>query len=48
MGCAPLAASWWTRSRPCRARMGRRIGHLAIADVLRLDRAVMVFLGLAG
>ena len=31
-----------------RTRMGRRIGHLARADVLRLDRAVMVFRGLAG
>jgi mRNA interferase MazF len=31
-----------------RAPMGRRIGQLASADVLRLDRAVMVFLGLDG
>ena len=30
-----------------RARMGR-IGQLASADLVRLDRAVMVFLGLAG
>ena len=31
-----------------RARMGRRIGQLASADLVRLGRAVMVFLGLAG
>jgi mRNA interferase MazF len=31
-----------------RARVGRRIGWLSAAEVVRLDRAVMVFLGLAG
>ncbi len=31
-----------------RANLGRCIGHLAAADMLRLDRAIVVFLGLAG
>jgi len=31
-----------------RAKLGRRIGQLEDKDVLRLNRAVMVFLGLAG
>ena len=31
-----------------RARVGMRIGRLADEDLLRLNRAVMVFLGLAG
>jgi mRNA interferase MazF len=31
-----------------RTRMGRRLGRLAPGDVIRVDRAVMVFLGLAG
>jgi mRNA interferase MazF len=31
-----------------KSRLGRRIGLLAKDDVLRLDRAIMVFLGLAG
>jgi mRNA interferase MazF len=30
-----------------RERLGRRIGRLAAADMTRLDRAVLVFLGLA-
>ena len=31
-----------------RARLGNRIGRLGDADILRLNRAVLVFLGLAG
>jgi mRNA interferase MazF len=31
-----------------RAALGRRIGRLADADILRLNRAMIVFLGLAG
>lgn len=31
-----------------RRRMGRRLGTLAPADMIRVNRAVMVFLGLAG
>jgi mRNA interferase MazF len=31
-----------------RTRVGRRLGTLAPADLGRVDRAVMVFLGLAG
>ncbi|MEX1103490.1 MAG: type II toxin-antitoxin system PemK/MazF family toxin [Dehalococcoidia bacterium] len=31
-----------------RTRLGRRIGRLDDADVLRLNRSIMVFLGLAG
>ena len=31
-----------------KAKLGRRIGQLEDRDVLRLNRAVMVFLGLAG
>jgi mRNA interferase MazF len=31
-----------------RSSLGRRIGHLAPDDEIRLDRAMMVFLGLAG
>ena len=31
-----------------RARLGRRIGSLDGADLLRLNRGLMVFLGLAG
>lgn len=31
-----------------KARMGRRIGALAPEDMMRLNRAVVVFLGLAG
>lgn len=31
-----------------RARLGRRIGSLEGADLLRLNRGLMVFLGLAG
>jgi len=31
-----------------RTKMGARIGRLSDADVLRLNRAVLVFLGLAG
>ena len=31
-----------------RAKLGERIGRLADEDVVRLDRAVVVFLGLAG
>jgi mRNA interferase MazF len=30
-----------------RERLGRRIGRLAAADMTRLDRALLVFLGLA-
>lgn len=30
-----------------RDRMGERIGHLGDADVVRLNRAILVFLGLA-
>jgi mRNA interferase MazF len=30
-----------------KARLGRRIGRLADADVLRLNRAILVFFGLA-
>lgn len=31
-----------------RTKLGKRIGHLSEADVLRLNRAVLVYLGLAG
>lgn len=31
-----------------KSRLGRRIGRLADADVVRLDRAILIFLGLAG
>ena len=31
-----------------KTKLGRRIGSLAIADMLRLDRAMLVFLGIAG
>ncbi len=31
-----------------RNKLGRRIGHLADTDMLRLNRAIVVFLGLAG
>jgi mRNA interferase MazF len=31
-----------------KTKMGTRIGALAAADLVRLDRALMVFLGLAG
>jgi mRNA interferase MazF len=31
-----------------RTNLGRCIGRLAAADMLRLDRAIVVFLGLAG
>ncbi len=31
-----------------RDKLGRRIGRLAREDIVRLDRAMMVFLGLAG
>jgi mRNA interferase MazF len=31
-----------------RGKLGRRIGRLGAADLARLDRALMVFLGLAG
>lgn len=31
-----------------RTKLGKRIGRLSDADVLRLNRAVLVFLGLAG
>ena len=31
-----------------RAKLGRRLGHLDPADMVRLERAVLVFLGLAG
>jgi mRNA interferase MazF len=31
-----------------RANLGRCIGRLAAPDILRLDRAIVVFLGLAG
>lgn len=31
-----------------RAKLGERIGRLADEDMVRLDRAVVVFLGLAG
>lgn len=31
-----------------RTRLGRHIGRLAAADIARLDRAIAVFLGLAG
>lgn len=31
-----------------RAKLGNRIGRLADEDVLRLNRAILVFLGLAG
>ena len=30
-----------------RARIGRRVGHLADEDMLRLNRAALVFLGIA-
>lgn len=30
-----------------KSRLGRRIGRLADADVVRLDRAILIFLGLA-
>lgn len=31
-----------------RARLGRQVGHLDGADLLRLNRGLLVFLGLAG
>jgi len=31
-----------------RSKLGERVGRLASEDVLRLDRAIVVFLGLAG
>lgn len=31
-----------------RSKLGRRVGRLGSADMARLDRALMVFLGLAG
>jgi mRNA interferase MazF len=31
-----------------RGKFGRRIGSLADSDMLRLNRAIVVFLGLAG
>ncbi len=31
-----------------RAKLGERIGHLADEDIVRLGRATLVFLGLAG
>lgn len=31
-----------------KARLGRRIGRLGDEDVLRLNRAILIFLGLAG
>lgn len=31
-----------------KARLGTRLGRLAAVDIVRLNRAVMVFLGLAG
>ena len=31
-----------------RSRLGYRVGHLDPEDLVRLDRAIMVFLGLAG
>ena len=31
-----------------REKLGRRLGRLAAKDILRLDRALTVFLGLAG
>lgn len=31
-----------------KAKLGRRIGRLADDDMVRLDRALMIFLGLAG
>lgn len=31
-----------------RSKLGERVGRLASEDVLRLDRAMVVFLGLAG
>ena len=31
-----------------RTRMGKRLGHIGDADMLRLNRAILVFLGLAG
>lgn len=31
-----------------RARLGRKVGHLDGADLLRLNRGLVVFLGLAG
>ncbi|MCC7180382.1 MAG: type II toxin-antitoxin system PemK/MazF family toxin [Acidobacteria bacterium] len=31
-----------------RTRMGRRLGVLAVTDMIRVERAMMVFLGLAG
>jgi mRNA interferase MazF len=31
-----------------RSKLGRRIGRLADTDMLRLNRAIVVFLGLAG
>lgn len=30
-----------------RAKLGRRIGHLSDADMVRVNRALVVFLGLA-
>ena len=31
-----------------KSRLGRRIGRLADEDMVRLDRAILIFLGLAG
>jgi len=38
---------WSTRSPP-RSRLGERIGQLSGDDMIRLSRALVVFLGLAG
>jgi len=31
-----------------RAKLGKRVGHLDDEDIVRLNRAILVFLGLAG
>ena len=31
-----------------RAKLGNRLGHLADEDMIRMNRAILVFLGLAG
>ena len=31
-----------------RSRLGKRVGHLSDEDLVRMGRAIVVFLGLAG
>ena len=48
MGSGPRHAVWWTKSPRCpKTRSGKRIGRLSHADIVRLNQAIVVFLGLA-